>query len=375
MIYKSLYFFSILLIGCQFSNDSKIVHPTEENLQVKKSNIIGPNSDLGTENNLDVLTHLDLIKEIGIDNENSDDFFGLISGVATDKNERVYVFDERQQLIKVYDSNGILLTTLGGRGRGPEEFDKAKGLAIYNNMWLLVSNGYRIDIYDIQNKEIEYLKSIAIDYMAGDLCVISNYLFINKFQVLLPDSDKEAELIVSYELPSFKKRISFGKPYLSENSMVVDRMSTGRVSCNEESEVVVYTFDKMPILHGYDSNTSELLWKSKIDEANYFSVIETNQGGKTTLTYEQAINKINDNVRSTITLNKQYELFQIDRRQYNENDFTTEQSVISYVIDSKTGIGKFIGNQFPLFRYISSEMSYSVNKDYTSLKIFRNTSN
>lgn len=361
----------VLLIGCRVSDNSKIVHPTKENIKVAKANVINEKSGLNNIFDIEGLKNSVLKKEIGLDQENEEEIFGLISDVVSDELSRIYILDERQQLIQVFDEDGDFLTTLGGRGRGPNEFETARALTIYKDKWLIVSNGYRIDIYDIQKEEIEYFKSISIDYLAGDLCIINDHLFINKFQVLLLDGSSEnPELIVSYDLPTFKRLTSFGIPYLSDNSMVVDRMSTGRVSCNEKSKVVLFTFDKMPIIHGYDFSTGELLWKSKIDNTSFLNVIETNQGGQTKLTYEQPESKIIDNVHSTITLNDNYEVFQIDRRLLNSDDYTNEQTILTYVLNSKTGIGRLINQNLPLFRYISSEKTYSVNKEYTSLKIF-----
>lgn len=360
-----------LIIGCQISDNSMIVHPTEQNIKVDKDNIIKKGGNLEVNYNIERIANLVFKKEIGTNEEKENEVFGLISDIALDDQNRLYVLDERQQLIRVFNQNGDYQTTLGGRGKGPNEFERAKAFTIYKNKWLMVSNGYRIDVYDIEKEKIKYSKSISLDYLANGLCTIKNQLFVNSAQVLPPnDDDKSPELIVAYNLPSFEKVRSFGLPYLSENAMVVDRLSKGRVSCNEDSEVVMFTFETMPIIYGYEAETGEFLWKSKIAETNLPTIIETNQGGETKITYKAPQNNETDIVRSTITLNENYELFQVDRRLLSEDMFNNEQLVLTYIIDSNTGMGSLAHQELPLFRYISPNKAFSVDKEHTSFSIF-----
>ena len=56
--------------------------------------------------------------------------FGSIRSIAVDDDRNVYVFDEQAQHVRVFDSEGIHVETLGGRGEGPGEFSRAEAIAL-----------------------------------------------------------------------------------------------------------------------------------------------------------------------------------------------------------------------------------------------------
>lgn len=45
--------------------------------------------------------------------------FGSISSIAVNDNRDLYVLDEQAQHVRVFDSAGVYVETLGGRGEGP----------------------------------------------------------------------------------------------------------------------------------------------------------------------------------------------------------------------------------------------------------------
>ena len=50
----------------------------------------------------------------------------------------VYVFDEQAHHVQVYDSEGVYVETLGGRGEGPGEFSRAEAVALLPDGRLVV---------------------------------------------------------------------------------------------------------------------------------------------------------------------------------------------------------------------------------------------
>ena len=64
--------------------------------------------------------------------------FGSIWSLAVDDNRNVYVFDGQAQHIRVFDSAGAYVETLGGRGEGPGEFRSAEAIALLPDGRLLV---------------------------------------------------------------------------------------------------------------------------------------------------------------------------------------------------------------------------------------------
>ncbi|MDE2761504.1 MAG: 6-bladed beta-propeller [Gemmatimonadota bacterium] len=56
--------------------------------------------------------------------------FGRIFSIAADDDLNVYVFDHQAQQVRVFDSLGTYVETLGGPGEGPGEFSRAEAIAL-----------------------------------------------------------------------------------------------------------------------------------------------------------------------------------------------------------------------------------------------------
>ena len=64
--------------------------------------------------------------------------FGRIFSIAADDDLNVYVFDHQAQHVRVYDSLGTYVETLGGPGEGPGEFSRAEAIALLPDGRLVV---------------------------------------------------------------------------------------------------------------------------------------------------------------------------------------------------------------------------------------------
>lgn len=74
--------------------------------------------------------------------------FSMIRGVAVDDQGRMFICDYRQANVKVFDTSGIYLYTIGKEGQGPEEFSRPSGVAI------TAENQLAVD--DMGNKTIKF---------------------------------------------------------------------------------------------------------------------------------------------------------------------------------------------------------------------------
>ena len=64
--------------------------------------------------------------------------FGRIFSIAADDDLNVYVFDHQGQHVRVYDSLGTYVETLGRQGEGPGEFSRAEAIALLPDGRLVV---------------------------------------------------------------------------------------------------------------------------------------------------------------------------------------------------------------------------------------------
>lgn len=56
--------------------------------------------------------------------------FGSVWSIAVDDDRNVHVLDEQAQHVRVFDSAGLYVETLGGPGEGPGEFSRAEAMAL-----------------------------------------------------------------------------------------------------------------------------------------------------------------------------------------------------------------------------------------------------
>ena len=89
--------------------------------------------------------------------------FGSVSAIAVDDDHNVYVLDGQARHVRVFDSDGTYVNTLGRDGEGPGEFKVPIGLAISNGRLLVrdPANG-RVQLFGLEtgeNEEWRYLPS------------------------------------------------------------------------------------------------------------------------------------------------------------------------------------------------------------------------
>jgi len=92
-----------------------------------------------------------LVPEVSIGElEGAEEYlFGRVWSIAVDDDRNVYVFDEQAQHVRVFDSIGVYMETLGGRGEGPGEFSRAEAIAILPDGRLVVRDpgNQRIEVF------------------------------------------------------------------------------------------------------------------------------------------------------------------------------------------------------------------------------------
>lgn len=78
---------------------------------------------------------------IGPDLDGSTAFFRVFPWtIDSDRNGRIYVLDVGNYVVRVFDSEGQFLSEFGGRGGGPDEFERPVGLAVDENGSLVIAD-------------------------------------------------------------------------------------------------------------------------------------------------------------------------------------------------------------------------------------------
>jgi len=382
---KQIIFLSLLFIflACSSEKKSEVLHPTIENLNVNSDNsiidITKTKPDISKVSKISILSTIEERQELFSIGELYGDeelMFGRIEDIEIDIFNRIYILDLNKQHIRVFNFNGEYVTTLGGRGQGPGEFERASSMAVYRDEYLIVSNGYRLEIFEISENEIKFNETLQFENAFLNICTLGDRLFAHRSISLesIDSSNTHSEsphTIQAFALPSFEPLFSFGKSYISSNPMVISRLSPGYISCNELSETVLFAFEKMQIVQGYSAKDGQLNWATRIDGLKLTNIIETDNGGRTRLTYRTPKKDFMDIILPPVSFRDQFELMQIIRRNVPNPDFESDTQVLTILINSTDGTGLLISNELPDIINKTDEYVFTVSDDYIRTSVNR----
>ena len=97
---------------------------------------------------------------IGVAEGPEEYMFSQIRSVVVDEQERIYVLDSKEKHIKVFDSDGVYVTTVGRKGQGPGELAGPRNLCITNQNQIMVPDvtNLRITFFSLEG---EYSNNIG----------------------------------------------------------------------------------------------------------------------------------------------------------------------------------------------------------------------
>ena len=86
--------------------------------------------------------------------------FSLLRDIDVDEDGNIYALDFRETKVKVFDSHGVYIRTIGQRGQGPGEFVSAYVLSVTPQKHLFVTDvaGRRISIFELSG---EFIRAIS----------------------------------------------------------------------------------------------------------------------------------------------------------------------------------------------------------------------
>ncbi|MEX2595472.1 MAG: 6-bladed beta-propeller, partial [Salibacteraceae bacterium] len=199
----TLLFITIFLSSCTSSpeteqtrsgNLTNVKHPTPENIpaddEVADILAIGKHQEGKFSGIIDQLRNIEEYASIGNFEDTEEEMFGRIEDVAIDSRNRIFLLDSGRQIVAVFTVEGEYLTTLGARGQGPGEFERAQSMTTVDDQWLLVGNAFRMEVFDISG-EMEFKESVQLQRPVNGLCAIGGTLYIHS--IGFTDDDEVSE--------------------------------------------------------------------------------------------------------------------------------------------------------------------------------------
>lgn len=364
------FFIILLFVSCNNNNQSRI-HPNPENLPNTR---IENEHQISKKNNkfIDIDFSSDQYNyDKSLDNEKN---IGFIKDVEVDKAGRIFVLDDRQQKVLVYSSNGDFIQTLGRRGQGPGELSFAKSIDLYQDSLLLISNRYRIEEYNISSDSISFNRTVDLEVNIKSICTTNEELYVHNFDVLnsgLLNSDmRKTNMLHEFSIPQYTNQLTFGESYISDSPVIVDRLSQGEIICDPKNDVLIYISDRVNIIKGYSMLNGEQIWKTSISDLNFPKFEEIISNGNPGLQIITPENGIFDKFLAPVLIKDGVILIQVDRREIVDPEtLESKNSVLSYLIDTKTGKGHYYSDKLGRIIYLSDNRFIQVNDSFTGLEI------
>lgn len=106
--------------------------------------------------------------------------FGRIFGVTSDAQGRIYVADAFQGNVQVFDAPGALLTTVGAFGEGPGQLRTPRGLAVdaFGRLLVASSNNGRVEVFGIDGFADPHVVAASVDLHPDTLSLASRRRFV-----------------------------------------------------------------------------------------------------------------------------------------------------------------------------------------------------
>ena len=111
-----------------------------------------------------------VVEEVRIGGDTGDDalLLGSIGSFDVDAQGWIYALDGQTQAIHVFDTDGILVQTVGGEGTGPGEFERANAIDLSTNgqIWVMEMQKGRLTFLDTSGNYLngERINSTGWDY-------------------------------------------------------------------------------------------------------------------------------------------------------------------------------------------------------------------
>jgi hypothetical protein len=208
--------------------------------------------------------------KIGVLDSPAAHMFGAIEAV-TEAEDRLLVLDALMAHLRIFDTDGHHLLSVGRFGRGPGEFVWPRSLSIARDGRLYVAEALgRINVFGIAHDSINFVDSFTFVGDLWDACIMDELLVIHGM------SPGDSNILHAYAFDG-TRLLSFGKPYPARSPIIRYQLSRGRIACLDQPEVVLHAPELIPQLHAYD-RSGEFLWWMDIEGFEPKGVIETAAG-------------------------------------------------------------------------------------------------
>ncbi len=293
-------------------------------------------------------------RRIGALEAPAEEVFGTIADVDVDAEGRVYVLDSRFNQVRIFSPSGTLIEAVGRPGAGPGDLRAPSVLTVAHDRRLYVADRpTHIHVFDRIGGKYRFQRTVSIDVTTSDMCVMGDTLFVQgvKFgrNVILHKFDRDLHHVAS-----------FGSVYESGNAMVDWQTSSGRITCAEREQIVVYApTSLLGEVRGFGTD-GRLVWVTRLEGFRPIEVFVRPDGGRRVTVPEQGYNRVRSVVYSgpdDVIVQVAYETRE---SQAAKKEF---EQLVTIHLNPRSGQGSVLSRDFPLISKITSSLLVSQRED------------
>ena len=132
--------------------------------------------------------------------------FSQIRRIAVDDNERIYVLDNKESHVKVFDQNGDYLMTIGSKGEGPGELSMPRRISLNQKELMVLEIRRRLSFFTLDGEFLRNVSTKQIWTLVASIDSIGNIVVTEGF--LDPEN-------ISYRVKKFDSDMNFIKEIAS----------------------------------------------------------------------------------------------------------------------------------------------------------------
>ncbi len=199
--------------------------------------------------------HFEEDLSLGATEESEEYQFSRISGIAVDREERIYVLDYTEANVKVFDKKGHYLRTIGKKGQGPGEMASPFSINITPDDEIVIQdlNNRRIIFLSLDGNFIKSLSTAEwiivgskTDSKGNIIAVVSN-MQPDQHIIELRKFDRELNPLVSFRSISTPRKSSAFNPFGPDISWALTDNDCVICGYPENYELDVYDPEGNPI--------------------------------------------------------------------------------------------------------------------------------
>ncbi len=352
----------ILLSSCRVSEESqRVVHPISNLIPGIDDSHDFDSPDYNSQDLQDagVLAQNLLSSEkkltLGVLEGESYEMFGHISAVKLDSEGNIYILDSGYSEVRVFNSEGIFLYSVGSEGRGPGEFFYPKDMEVdTNGRIIVVDRARRKTIFEQTGSTHQYEETRSLSVVPVKLCNQGGIVYVQGVSVGGPSN-----VIFSYSSGGDSLG-AFGSSYKSSSDMVQSVFGEGHIACSRDPSQIIYAPRLLPIIYSY-SLEGEIQWVAKISDFEALKVIENKRGDSGSSSVSMNLrSSMHDQISGIIALPQKYAIVQVASITPESVEGEGEKYAVlrSYVMLSKSGEAVYIGDSLPRIIAITKDHFY-----------------